>query len=77
MYLSTELVHDMTKLVKISLHFMVLEERRTTFLGLGEVGHHGCHGKPSISIRSSAARLEPKASGVAILSLPEEQPEPD
>lgn len=69
-YLRTEFVHNMTKLVKISLHFMVLEKRGTTFSGLGKVSHHSCHWKSAFSIRSSAARLEPKAGCMAILSFP-------
>lgn len=68
-YLRAELVHNMTKLMEISLHFMVLEERGPTFSGLGKVSHHGRHWKPAFSIRSSAARLETKAGCVAILSF--------
>lgn len=69
-YLGAELVHHMTKLVKESLHLMVLEERRPTCPGFGEVSHHGCHCKPAFSIRPSAARLETKACCMAILSIP-------
>lgn len=69
-YLRTELVHNVTKLVKISLHFMVLEERGPTFSGLGKVSHHSRHRKPAFPSGSSAAGLEPKAGCMAILSFP-------
>lgn len=69
-YLRADFMHNMTKLMEISLYFMVLEERGPTFTGLGEVGHHSCNWKPAFSIRSSAARLESEAGCMAILSFP-------
>lgn len=66
----TNLVHYMTKLMEVSLHFIVLEKRGPSFSGFGEVSHHSCHWNPAFSIRSSAARLESKAGCVAVLSFP-------
>lgn len=68
-YLRAELVHHVTKLVEVSLHFMVLEERWHAFPGFGEVGHHSCHREPAFSIRSSGARLEPETGSMAVLSF--------
>lgn len=69
-YFRAQFMHNMTKLMEISLHFMVLEERGPTFTGLGEICHHSCNWKSAFPIRSTAARLEPKAGGMAILAFP-------
>lgn len=64
-------MHNVTKLMEISLDFMVLKERGPTFTGLGEVGHHGCNRKRPFSIRPPAARLEAEAGRMAILPFPD------
>ena len=56
-YFRTDLVHNMTKLMKVCLHFMVLQERRPSFPGFGEVGHHCCHRELAFPIRFPAAGL--------------------
>lgn len=66
-HLRAELMHHVTKLVEIRLHFMVLQQTRHASPGFGEVGHHRCHREPAFSIGASAAGLQPEAGGVAVL----------
>lgn len=69
-HLGAELVHNVAKLVEVGLHLMVLEERGPAFPGLGKVCHHGCHWKSALPVCSLAARLQPEAGCMAVLSLP-------
>ena len=60
-------MHDVTELVEVGLHLVVLQQGRPALPGLGEVGHHGGHGQPALPVGSHAAGLEPEARGVPVL----------
>ena len=69
-YLRADFMHHVTKLMEVSLHLVVLQQRGPTLPGFGEVRHHSSHRKPAFPIRPSAAGLQAEAGGVAELSLP-------
>lgn len=69
-HLGADLVHDVAKLVEVSLHLMVLEQRGPAFPRLGKVCHHGCHWKSPLPVWSCAARLKAEAGCMAVLSFP-------
>lgn len=56
-HLGAELVHDMAKLMEVSLHFVMLQQGRRVRGRLGEVGHHGCDGQLPATILPQAAGL--------------------
>lgn len=68
-HLSTELVHDMAKLVEVGLHLVVLQQGGGVGRGLAEIGHHGRHRHLAGPVRQQTAGLQAKAGRVAILPL--------
>lgn len=69
-HLSAQLVHDVTKLMEVCLHLIVLQQRRGICSGLAEVGHHGSDRHLPRAIGQQAAGLQPKAGSMAVLPLP-------
>lgn len=69
-YLGAELVHDVSELVEVRLHLVVLQERRGVGRRLAEVGHHGRHRHLTGAVAQQTAGLQAEAGGVAVLPLP-------
>lgn len=69
-HLSAQLVHDVTKLMEVRLHLVVLQQRRGVCCGLAEVGHHGSNRHLPRAVGQQAAGLQPEAGSMAILPLP-------
>lgn len=68
--LGAQLVHDVSELVEVRLHLVVLQQRRRVRSGLAEVRHHGRHRHLPGAIAQQAAGLQAEAGGVAVLPLP-------
>lgn len=68
-HLSTELVHDMAKLVEVGLHLVVLQQGGGVGRGLAEIGHHGRHRHLAGPVRQQTAGLQAEAGSVAVLPL--------
>lgn len=62
----------MAKLVKVGLHFIMLQKGGSISCWFAEVGHHACHSHLSSAIRQQATRLQAKAGSMPILPLSEE-----
>lgn len=69
-HLSAQLVHDVTKLVEVCLHLVMLQQRRGICCGLAEVGHHGSDRHLPRAVGQQAAGLQPEAGSMAVLPLP-------
>lgn len=69
-HLSAQLVHDVTKLVEVCLHLVMLQQGRGICCGLAEIGHHGSDRHLPCAIGQQAAGLQPEAGSMAILPLP-------
>lgn len=68
--LGAELMHDVSELVEVRLHLVVLQQRRGVRRGLAEVGHHGRHRHLPRTVGPQATGLQAEAGGVAVLPLP-------
>jgi hypothetical protein len=73
LHLGAELVHDVTELVEVGLHLVVLQQGRGAWCGLREVRHHGRDGYLAAAILPQAARLQAEAGCVSILPFPGEE----
>jgi hypothetical protein len=66
-------MHDVTKLMEVSSHFVVSQERGPACYGLREVDHQGSHRHHPTAIREKAAWLETKAGRMVVFSFPGRQ----